>query len=106
MFSQERHDNLQYEIISLLLNRLTSSTDSDEETTQRQPAKFYFKRKLDACQMSPAVTHGVPKMQRENHAKQKIQKVVQRLENAFNTFVKNCVAIKIKLNAFKKALSD
>jgi len=30
----------------------------------------------------------------------------QRLENAFNTFVKNCVAIKIKLNAFKKALSD
>jgi len=28
--------------------------------------------------MSPAVTHGVPKMQRENHAKQKIQKVVHK----------------------------
>ena len=68
------------------------------ETTQRQPVKFYLKHKLDACQVSPAVTHGIPKKQRKNHAKQQIQTVVERLENAFNTFVKHCVAIKVGLN--------
>jgi len=52
------------------ISYVASSTDSDEETTQRQPAKFCLNRKLDACQVSPAITHGIPKKQRKNHAKQ------------------------------------
>ena len=74
-------------------------TNSEKETAQRQSAKRYLECILDACQVSPIVTYSIPKKQKKVHAKQKIQKVVQTLEDTFNIpFVKICVTIKIKLN--------
>ena len=64
--------------------------------------------------MSPIVTHGIPKKQRKVHAKKKIQKVVQRLEDAFNTSIgetsscheEQTECSKSELNALKKDSSD
>ena len=69
---------------------------------------------LDACQVSPIVTHGIPKKQRKVHAKKKIQKVVQRLEDAFNTSISETSSCheeqtecsKSELNALKKDSSE
>jgi len=53
----------------------------------KQSAKRYLKCILGACQVSPIVTRSTPKKQRKVHAKQTIQKVVQTLEDTFNTSI-------------------
>ena len=77
----------------------------------RQSAKHCFEDTLDACQVSPIVTHGVPKKQRKVHVKKKIQ-VVQRLEDAFNTSIGETLSYheeqtecsKCELNAYIRSI--
>ena len=51
---------------------VSSSTNSDNKTEQRQLVKGFLQNTLDACKVSQ-LYQNLPKRQRKAHAKQKIQ---------------------------------